>query len=153
MSPELLVILWSAVPIAEMKVGIPIGIKNGLDPVLATVLGILGTLIQLPFNLLFLRLLVVLAEKVPIARRFYVWSRYRSRRHRPMIRKWGILGVAMLVAIPLPGTGLFTGTVAASLIGMTYRPMAIGLALGTAGAGILVGLAAAGVFHLLPLAH
>jgi uncharacterized membrane protein len=134
----------------ELKVGIPLGIHQGVHPVLAVFLGIVGTMIQLPFNLLVLRLLISLAERFPAARRFLVSSRYRSRKHRPMIRRYGIFGVALLVAIPVPGTGLFTGTVAGSLIGLGNRSLAVGLAVGTAVAGILVGLAATGVLHLLP---
>lgn len=148
LSPALQVLLISAIPIVEMKVGIPLGVARGVDPVLATVLGIAGTLLQLPFNLIFLRLLIGWAERIPAARRFLVGSRYRSRKHRTLVRKYGILGVAMIVAIPLPGTGLFTGTVAGSLIGLGNRELATGLAVGTAAAGLLVGLAAAGVVKL-----
>ncbi len=148
MPPGLLVFLVSAVPIAEMKVGIPMGIARGLDPVPAVILGILGTLAQLPFNLLFLRVLVNLAQRMPLARRFYVWSRFRSRKHRSLVRRFGILGVALIVAVPLPGTGLFTGTLAGSLIGLGPWQLAIGLMLGTLCAGIIVGLAAIGVVHL-----
>lgn len=147
--PALLAFLVSCVPILEMKAGIPLGVAQGLDPVLATLLGIAGTLVQLPFNLLFLRLLVRWAERIPAARRFWVWSRYRSRKHRPLVRRYGWLGVAFIVGVPIPGTGLFTGTVAGALIGLETKLLVLGLFLGTVAAGILVGLTAAGVAHIV----
>lgn len=137
------------VPILEFKAGIPIGIAKGLNPVWATVAGITGTLVQVPFNLLFLRLLRGWAERFLPARRFLVWSRLRARKHRTMIRRWGILGVAFIVGVPIPGTGLFTGTVAGTLIGLDTPRLILGLVLGTVTAGILVALATTGVVHLL----
>ncbi len=143
-----MVFLISIVPILEFKAGIPLGIAKGISPVWATLLGILGTLVQLPFNLLFLRLLRSLAQRVPAARRFLVWSRMRARKHRPLIRRYGILGVALIVGVPIPGTGLFTGTVAGSLIGLDDRSLALGLLLGTVAAATLVTLVSTGVLHL-----
>lgn len=147
MHPALAVILISIVPIIEFKVGIPYGVARGISPLWATVLGILGTLVQVPFNLLFLRLLYNLAERYPPARRFLVWSRMRARKHRKLVRRYGWMGVAFIVGVPIPGTGLFTGTVTGSLIGLETFPLVIGLVLGTIIAGALVGLASAGVIH------
>ncbi|MFZ5824237.1 MAG: COG2426 family protein [Bacillota bacterium] len=141
--------LISVVPILEFKAGIPLGIAKGVDPVLATVLGITGTLVQVPFNLLFLRLLRAWAERFRPARQFLVWSRMRARKHRTLVRRWGTLGVAFIVGVPIPGTGLFTGTVAGSLIGLDMPRLILGLILGTVVAGILVALATTGVVHLM----
>lgn len=124
------------------------GIARGISPFWATVIGALGTLMQLPFNLLFLNLLRKLAVRVPAARRFLVWSRMRARKHRTLVRRYGMLGVAFIVAIPIPGTGLFTGTVAGSLIGLGTTSLVVGLVLGTVVAAALVGLVSAGVVHV-----
>lgn len=125
------------------------GIAKGMSPFWATVVGILGTLVQVPFNLLFLKLLYALAERFRGARRFLVWSRMRARKHRGLIRRYGMLGVAFIVGVPIPGTGLFTGTVAGSLIGLDNRRLVVGLVLGTIVAAILVTLATSGVLHLV----
>lgn len=139
----------SAVPILEFKAGIPLGIARGLDPVWATALGIAGTLVQVPFNLLFLKLLRTWAERWRPARRFLVWSRMRARKHRHLVRRYGMLGVAFIVGIPIPGTGLFTGTVAGSLIGLATGPLLTGLVLGTIAAAVLVTLTTQGIVQLL----
>lgn len=136
-------------PILEFKVGIPLGIAKGMSPVSAMIVGMLGTLVQVPFNLLFLKLLFRLAERFRAARRLLVWSRMRARKHRKLVRRWGMLGVAFIVGIPIPGTGLFTGTVAGSLIGLDNRSLVIGLVLGTIVAALLVMLATTGVIHLI----
>ncbi|MFZ5814884.1 MAG: small multi-drug export protein [Bacillota bacterium] len=135
-------------PILEFKAGIPLGIAKGMTPFWATVVGILGTLVQVPFNLLFLRLLINLAERYRSARRVLVWSRMRARKHRQLVRRWGVLGVALIVGIPVPGTGLFTGTVAGALIGLDTRSLVIGLVAGTVAAAVLVALATTGLVHL-----
>lgn len=146
--PALLVFLISAVPILEFKAGIPIGIARGIPPVWATLIGILGTLVQLPFNLLFLHLLRRWAVHFRPARRFLVWSRMRARKHKRAVRRYGMLGVAIIVGVPIPGTGLFTGTVAGSLIGLPVWHLVGGLVLGTIGAAILVTLTTQGLVHL-----
>lgn len=129
--------------------GIPLGIAKGLSPFWATLAGILGTLVQVPFNLLFLKLLRSWAERFRPARRFLVWSRMRARKHRQVIRRYGIFGVAFIVGVPIPGTGLFTGTVAGSLIGLDTGRLVLGLVLGTVSAAVLVALAATGVINAL----
>lgn len=142
---SLRVLLVSIIPIVEMKGGIPFGVNQGLPVLEATLLGILGTTLQIPFNLLFMEILMRFAHRNPTLHRFLVWSQERSHRHQDLINRWGLLGVAFLVGIPIPGTGLWTGTVAGRLIGLSTWPIVIGLVLGTIMAGILVGLTTAGI--------
>lgn len=146
--PELKVFLVSIIPIVEMKGGIPVGVAHGLPVSTATLLGILGTFVQIPLNILLMEYLLRLAHRNPYANRFLAWSRSRSEKHRSMINRWGPIGVAILVGIPVPGTGLWTGTVAGSLIGLNRLLILVGLAIGTIMAGVLVGLATAGITHL-----
>lgn len=147
--PELLVLLVSAVPVVEMKGGIPLGLARGLSPLEATLIAIVGTCLQIPFNLLLIELLGRLAHRNPYAHRFLLWSQERSHKQKDLINRWGLLGVAVLVGIPIPGTGLWTGTVAGYLIGLHRWTLVLGLVLGTLMAGTIVGLAAAGVTRLL----
>lgn len=145
MPVQLRVLLISIIPIVEMKGGIPIGVAQGLGVIEATLFGILGTCLQIPFNLLLIELLVKFAHKNPYTHRFLTWSRSRSEKHQALINRWGMVGVAVLVGIPIPGTGLWTGTVAGTLIGLNRWPIVLGLILGTIMAGVLVGLTTAGI--------
>lgn len=149
LSPKLTVLLTSMVPVLEMKAGIPVGVKMGLTVPEATLLGIIGTCVQIPLNLLLINLLIRMADRYPLARRLLDWSRRRSEQHRGSINRWGMLGVAVLVGVPIPGTGLWTGTVAGTLIGLNRWWLVAGLIVGTVMAGVLVGLTTAGVVHLL----
>lgn len=142
---SLRVLLVSIIPIVEMKGGIPFGVNQGLPVLEATVLGILGTSLQIPFNLLLIEVLMRLAHRNPTLNRFLIWSQARSHRHQALVHRWGMFGVAVLVGIPIPGTGLWTGTVAGKLIGLSTWPIVIGLVLGTIMAGVLVGLTTAGI--------
>lgn len=143
-----MVLLVSALPVVEMKGGIPLGMAHGLSALKATALAILGTCLQIPFNLLLISVLASLAHRNRYAHRFLTWSEQRSEKHRDLINRWGLIGVAVLVGIPIPGTGLWTGTVAGYLIGLRRWHLVAGLVLGTIMAGVLVGLAAAGVTRL-----
>lgn len=149
MPPELKVFLVSIVPIVEMKGGIPVGVAHGLSVPTATLLGILGTCVQIPLNILLMEYLLKLAHRNQHAHRFLTWSRSRSEKHRGLINRWGPIGIAILVGIPIPGTGLWTGTVAGSLIGVSRLLMVTGLLVGTVMAGVLVGLATMGFTLLL----
>ena len=149
MLPELKVLLLSAVPLVEMKGGIPLGVHLGLPIVEACILGILGTCLQIPFNLLLAEWLVRLAGRNRHAARFLEWSRHRSIKHQRTVNRLGFLGVAILVGIPIPGTGLWTGTMAGYALGLSRFSLVLGLVVGTAVAGVLVGLATAGIWHFL----
>jgi uncharacterized membrane protein len=146
--PELKVFLVSIIPIVEMKGSIPLGVSQGVSVPVATVLGILGTFVQLPANVLLMELLVRFAHRHERLHRFLLWSQRRSEKHRALLNRWGLIGVALLVGIPLPGTGLWTGTVAGYLIGINRWYIVTGLVIGTISAGILVGLATAGITRL-----
>lgn len=143
--PELKVFFVSIIPIVEMKGGIPIGVGAGVPVVTATVIGILGTCVQIPLNLLLIHYLVKFAHLHPLTHRFLTWSQERSHKHKALIDRWGVVGIAVLVGIPIPGTGLWTGTVAGTIIGLNWKQLLVGLILGTIIAGILIGLATAGV--------
>lgn len=149
MPPELKVLLLSAVPLVEMKGGIPLGVALGLPIVKAGLLGILGTCLQIPFNLLLAEALTRLAHRNRHAHRFLTWSRERSTKHQSLVNGWGMVGVAVLVGIPIPGTGLWTGTMAGYALGLDRRALVTGLILGTIVAGALVCLATLGVWRLL----
>jgi uncharacterized membrane protein len=148
MPPEIKVLLVSIVPIVELKGGIPIGVAAGLPVLHATVLGMAGTSIQVPFNLLLLHILIHYGTRLRPLERFLAWTRERSGRHERTVRRYGIFGVVLLVGIPLPGTGLWTGTVAGYLIGMKQRDIVIALLLGVVAMGAIVGLGAAGVVRV-----
>ena len=132
----LLVFFVSMVPVVELRGAIPIGLGLGL-PVLPTyVICVLGNMLPVPFIYLF-------------ARRFLIWGYHKPEKGgRKLEEKAGKgLTVALLlfVGIPLPGTGAWTGTLAASILDMKFKDVLIACMGGVLLAGIIMGLASMGV--------
>ena len=70
----------------------------------------------------------------------------KARKHKDSIEKYGYLGLTLFVGVPLPGTGAWTGTLAASILDMDFKRSILAVMLGVILAGIIMGLASAGVF-------
>jgi uncharacterized membrane protein len=106
MAKELIAIVLAMLPVAELRLSIPIGITVFNMPWYeAFGLGILGNLIPVPFLLLFFDGVSRLVQKVPIGKRFIDWLLTRTARHTGTIQKYKFTGLALFVAIPLPITG------------------------------------------------
>ena len=139
LSAELIVAIISALPIAELRGAIPVGIKLFHLP-WYQVLGIslVGNMLPVPFLLLFFESLVKVISRVAIGRRFVEWLFKRTRRHKMVIEKYEMIGLMMLVAIPLPGTGAWTGSIAAFLCGLKFGRALLAIAAGVLISGAIV---------------
>lgn len=150
-SPELATVIISMLPIAELRGSIPIAITiYNLDPVVAYVLSVLGNMVP---AILILALLGPLSgylmQRFSWAKRFFNWLFDRTKRKfSGKYEKWGYVALTLFVAIPLPVTGVWTGSVAAFLFGIPKK-IAFGLIfLGAAIAGIIVSLATLGLITI-----
>lgn len=120
-------------PILELRGAIPFGLALGLPPGLVYVVSVLGNMIPVPAIMLFIR---------AIFRWLYRWPWWQIRLDRlvkrthlkgRMVRKYRIPGLILLVAIPLPGTGAWTGALVATLFGIRMQ-----IALPAILAGVLI---------------
>lgn len=139
----LIIILLSASPFSELRGGIPVGLSLGLEPLFVILLSIfVNCLVFFP---------VYFGLKFFYDRIFYKWSvaRYfveRTRRKgKPYIEKYGLLGLAIFVAIPLPVTGAWTGSALAWLLGLDWKKSFLAVTAGVIVAGLLVSLISLGV--------
>ena len=128
-------------PVSELRGGIPLGVLVfGLDPLLVFFVAIIANA-ALFFPIFFgLRLFY---DK--FLSRFQLFNRYLEnvkRRSKPKVDKYGFLGLTLLVAIPLPVTGVYTATFAAWLLGMDWKKAfpAIGLGVIIAGTIVTIGV-------------
>lgn len=149
--PELATVIISILPIVELRGAIPVALTvYNLDPIVAYVLSVLGNMIP---AILILSLLGpmsgYLMERFSWAKRFFEWLFERTRKKfAGNYEKWGYLALILFVAIPLPVTGVWTGSVAAFLFGIPKK-IAFGLIfLGAAVAGIIVSLATLGLITI-----
>ncbi len=141
MSPKeiLEVILIAASPIAELRAAIPLAILIFDFPWYhALLLAIIGNLLPVPFILLFLDTATRLLGKIAFFKRILDWLFERTRRRGRIIERYKRIGLVLFVAIPLPVTGAWTGSLAAVLFGVSFKHAFLSIFAGVIIAGIIV---------------
>ena len=136
---ELLVIIISALPIAELRVSIPIAITQlDFSWYYAYLLAVIGNMLPVPFILLFLEGATRLLSRVPLFKKWLDWLFERTRQRGKIIQKYKRIGLVLFVAIPLPVTGAWTGALAAVLFGIGFKQAFFSIFLGVLIAGVIV---------------
>ena len=139
----------AAVPVVELRGAIPAGVALGLEPQLACGAAIVGNLLPVPFIILLVRQAFDLLRKHPFfATKIDALERHAHLKGR-LVRKYRLLGLTLFVAIPLPGTGAWTGALVAAFLNIRLRNALPAITLGVLIAGGLVTLMTMGVIHLL----
>ena len=136
------VFIISMLPISELRGSIPFGIANSMPLWHVWIISIIGNMIPVPFILLFLQ---------PIEKFFRRWKifdyvidkifDYTRRKTRKSIERWETLSLILFVAIPLPVTGAWTGSLAASLFGLDFKQSLICIFFGIILASFIVTIA------------
>ena len=145
-----LTFLISMVPVVELRGAIPVGVAHGLDLWTAVAVSVAGNLLPVPFVILFSRRLFAwLRRKIPKLGGAISRLEQRAKRKSKMVRQFSFFGLVLLVAIPLPGTGAWTGALVAAILNMRLKRAFPAIALGVAIAAILVGAASHGVGALI----
>lgn len=139
----------SAVPVIELRAGIPMGVAMGLDVKSAVVAGVIGNLIPVPFILLLLRRIFEWLKKSPKLAPLIFRLEERAHTKSEAVQKYSWLGLCLLVAIPLPGTGAWTGALVASVLEMDPKRSFWPIALGVCIAAVIVTLVTYGVVALI----
>lgn len=120
-SPWLIVLLISMLPIVELRGAIPVAIAVlGMPWTEAVPLAILGNMLPIPFLLLFLELFLKFISRWGWGRRFTDWLYARARSRGKVVERYEELGLIVFVGIPLPGTGGWTGALVAKIFGLNF---------------------------------
>ncbi|NMB07920.1 MAG: small multi-drug export protein [Tissierellia bacterium] len=136
---ELFVILLGATPLSELRGAIPLGISMGFSPLHSTILSLIGNMIIVPILLKILNPLMNYFEKTVLFSKSIGWIKKRTlRRTKDTIIKYRLLGLFILVAIPIPTTGAWTGCIAASLLKINYKDALFVILAGVLVSGIIV---------------
>ncbi|MFH1386676.1 MAG: small multi-drug export protein [bacterium] len=148
---ELAVIIISAIPIIEVRGAVPISLIYFKLPVVTTFfLNLIGSLLPVFPILWFLTYFTEwLRKKNRAFDRFIAWLFARTRARSKVIEEFELLGLILFIGIPLPGTGVWTGTIAAYLLGLRWLPTFFAAAIGTAIAIILVSAASLGIINFI----
>lgn len=131
-------LLFAMLPVIEIRGAIPIGIAQGLDPWLAYAIGVIGNMIPIPFLVLLTRHIIDWLKKHNILVRFTSWLERKGREKSKQVIAYSFWGLLLLVAIPLPGTGAWTGALVASLLDMRLKNCLPAITLGVLIAGGIV---------------
>jgi len=115
---EVMVLFTAFLPILEVRASVPLGIiVYHLSPAATIILSIFGSILPVFPLLWFLNNLTEHLRKVSIFDRFFSWLFARTRAKSKLIEDLELIGLTLFIAVPLPGTGVWTGTIAAYLLG------------------------------------
>ena len=142
---ELYVLLCAMLPVIELRGASPLGAALGLHPVLNYILSVVGNLLPVPFILLFVRRALLWLGSFERFAPAVAWLERRAEAGRGKVEKFAVMGLAIFVAIPLPGTGAWTGALVAALAGMRFPKALISIVVGVLAAGVVVSLVSYGV--------
>ena len=149
----LIVFLVSMVPLIELRGAIPIGIASGVPLLPLYILAIIGNMLPVPFIYWFAQKVLVWGSDKKVIGKFFTWCLNKGESGgKKLQEKAGrglFLALLLFVGIPLPGTGAWTGTLAASILNMGFKKSVIAVMLGVILAGIIMGLGSVGVFSAI----
>ena len=138
----LIVFFISMLPLIELRGAIPVGIGMGL-PILPTYLVcVVGNMLPVPIIYLFARKVLEWGADKPVIGKFFSWCLEKGEKGgKKLQEKAGrglFIALLLFVGIPLPGTGAWTGTLAASILDMDFKSTIIAVMLGVLLAGIIM---------------
>ena len=144
---QLGVLLCAMLPIIELRGAIPLGAALGLPWWQNYLFAVLGNMLPVPFILLFVKKLIAAMTKsnVKLFCKIGTFLAAKAEKNRSRIEKYSFWGVCLFVAIPLPMTGAWTGTLVASVIDMKFWKALLSCFIGVLLAGVVMTLASYGV--------
>lgn len=137
--------LISMVPVIELRGALPIGVGMGLSPVTALVVSIIGNMVPVPFIIIFIRRILNWMHRFEKFDRIATKLEEKAAKGGEKIVKYEMFGLFLLVAVPLPGTGAWTGSLVAAFFNLRLRNAVPVIFAGVVAAGIVVFLVTYGV--------
>ena len=146
----------SMVPLIELRGGMPIAVGMGLDYFPALLTCIVGNMLPVPIIYFFARKVLEWGCDKPYIGKFFTYCIEKGERGGQKLTekagKGGLFVALMLfVGVPLPGTGAWTGTLAASFLKMGIKETTLSVCLGVIIAGMIMGIASTGIFSIIGL--
>ena len=137
-------------PIVELRAALPAGIAMGLDPWLAYFICVVFNMLPVPVIILFLRpVLDWMRRRGGLFHKIAHWVDSKAEKNAKVYRKYELLGLFILVAVPLPGTGAWTGALVASFLDMRLKRAVPVIFAGVATAGLLMLAFSLGVINIV----
>lgn len=146
---ELITFAASMVPVLELRGAIPIGVTSGLPPLEAAAIAVVGNMVPVPFIMLLARRIFDWLRGNSFLGPKICWLEKRAHLKGRLVRKYRLLGLAILVGIPLPGTGAWTGALVASVLNIRIGHALPAIFAGLVAAAAIITSLTMGLVHLL----
>lgn len=136
----IIVFFVSMVPLIELRGAVPIGTGLGLPWDMTLIVSIIGNCVPIPIILIFVKAVLTWMRncKVGLFRKISNWLHEKAEKNRAKIDKYAGWGLFVFVAIPLPGTGAWTGALVASLFDMPKGKAMLSISAGVVSAGLIM---------------
>lgn len=148
---HLYVFFLSMVPIIELRGAIPLGAILDLPLWSNYLVSVFGNFLPVPFILLFIRYILEWMKKTKHFARIALWLEEKAQHGSEKVQKYASLGLFLFVAIPLPGTGAWTGALVAALMRMKMKYALPSILGGVLAAGVIMSLASYGVVGIFSI--
>ena len=152
----LLVFFVSMVPLIELRVAVPMAVGMDLDYWTALVVCVIGNMLPVPIIYMFARKVLLWGADKKLIGKFFTYCLIKGEKGgQKLVAKTGrgglFVALMLFVGIPLPGTGAWTGTLAASFLNMGFRSTSLAVSLGVILAGIIMGIGSHTALHVFGL--
>ena len=149
--------LISMIPLVELRGAVPYAISTGIPLWQALLIGVIGNMLPVPIIFFFARHILEWGKEKPLIGNFFTWCLNKGHRGGQKLEEaagdkgifWALL---LFVGIPLPGTGAWTGTLAASILYWDFKRSVLAVMLGVILAGLIMGILSL-LFGLDTFAH
>ena len=149
--------LISMIPLVELRGAVPYAISSGIPLWQALLIGVVGNMLPVPIIFFFARHILEWSKEKPVIGNFFTWCLNKGHRGGQKLEEaagdkgifWALL---LFVGIPLPGTGAWTGTLAASILDWDFKRSVLAVMLGVVLAGLIMGFLSL-LFGLDTFAH
>ena len=142
-------VLVSMIPVVELRGGIPFGVSLGLGVPAAYLAAVIGNILPVPFIIVYIRRIFQwMRRTLPRLDRMVDALERKAHLKGKTISRYKYLGLAVFVAIPLPGTGAWTGALAAAFLDMPLRRAMPAITLGVLIAGVLISVLTFGIVNI-----
>lgn len=152
-SSEVYVFLVSMLPVLELRAAIPIGVALNMNIFECYFISVVGNMLPIPFILIFIKKILeyMSHSKIKFFNKVSNKLIEKADKRSDSVNRYSLLGLFLFVAIPLPGTGGWTGALIASLMGMRFKKSFISILCGVMVAGLIMTLASYGVVSIFKI--
>lgn len=143
------VLIISMLPIIELRGAIPVAFALGMPPVPSFIVSVIGNLIPVPFILWLITPVCNRLKKTRLFAWFPAFLERKVEKNKEKVTKYATWGLFLFVAVPLPGTGAWTGALIASFLDFKFKDAFIAIAGGVIAAGIIMSIVSYGLLGLI----